>query len=69
MSATRERIWYILEGSATHDLLTRIASTSLVVLILLNMAAVATGTLPHLPVFYHRLLWRFEIFSVEFQQC
>jgi voltage-gated potassium channel len=64
MGAARQRVWRLLETVASDDAASRVVSGAIAGLILLNMVAVALGTVESLASQYYRMLWSFEVVSV-----
>ena len=60
----KTRIFAVLEAPLPGDRGARVLQMSITVLILLNVVAVAAGTVHGVVAGHHRLLWRFEVFSV-----
>jgi voltage-gated potassium channel len=64
VKAVKKRIVEIIDPPSLNSKCSKIFAAFIVSLILLNVAAVILGTVESFAVSYHRLLLRFEIFSV-----
>jgi voltage-gated potassium channel len=64
MKRLKKRIFEILELAQVGDLTSRVVDIFIIGLILINVLAVILQSVEALNLRYHRLFWRFEVFSI-----